>query len=146
MLIEKPLQKFLNDLKVNSGISSATLITEDGLIIASDELNDTIEHLTHLIEVGAISAGILSMAERVVDLISTRKLNQILIKAGSDNDELSIALILTLIYQNIILLILFPSNLNIGLIFYEIEQVKDKIIEYMKEKGDEIILNPESVL
>ena len=60
MSFEKLLQNFLNKLKENTGISSATLITEDGLMIASDdETCQTLDKMAHLVEIGAISAGIL---------------------------------------------------------------------------------------
>ena len=146
MLIEKTLQEYLNELKVNSGISSATLITEDGLMIASDEASDTLDRMTHLAEIGAISAGIISMSERAIELITDKNLDQITLKGGKDGDETSVTIILSSIYENIILLVLFPSGLNLGLILYEIEEISKKIKKFMIESDGEIILNPESVL
>ncbi|MHA1748795.1 MAG: roadblock/LC7 domain-containing protein [Promethearchaeota archaeon] len=146
MIVEKPLQKYLNNLKSNTGISSATLITEDGLLIASDEASDTLERMSHLAEIGAISAGIISMAERAIELITDKNLDQITLKGGKDGDNSSVTIILTSIYENIILLVMFQSTLNIGLILYEIERIKKDIETYMAKSGETIILNPESVL
>ncbi|MHA1382066.1 MAG: roadblock/LC7 domain-containing protein [Candidatus Helarchaeota archaeon] len=146
MIAEKYLQKYLNVLKSNTGISSATLITEDGLLIASDEASDTLERMAHLAEIGAISAGIISMSERAIELITDKNLDQITLKGGKDDEDASVTIILTSIYENIILLVLFPSNLNIGLILYEIEQIKKEIEDFMNDNSDEIILNSESVL
>jgi len=146
LLAEKPLQEILNGLKSNTGISSATLITEDGLLIASDEASSTLERMTHLAEIGAISAGILSMAERAIDLITDKNLDQITLKGGKDDDDSSVTIVLSSIYQNIILLVMFPSKLNMGLVFYEIENVKSKIEEFMNSCETEVILNAESVL
>ncbi|MHA1410923.1 MAG: roadblock/LC7 domain-containing protein [Candidatus Odinarchaeia archaeon] len=146
MIAERPLQKYLNTLKSNTGISSATLITEDGLLIASDEASDTLERMAHLAEIGAISAGIISMSERAIELITDKNLDQITLKGGKDSEDTSVTIILTSIYENIILLVLFPSNLNIGLILYEIEEIKKEIEDFMNANSDKIILNPESVL
>jgi len=145
-LAEKTLQKYLNRLKTNTGVNSALLITEDGLLIAADETSDKLEYKDEFIKIGAVSAGIISMSERVIELITNKKLNQILLKGGKDSDTDSITIILTLIYENIILLVLFPSKINIGLVFYEIEQIKNDITKFMSEHGDEIVLNQESVL
>ena len=146
MLAQKPLQEMLNTLKANTGISSATLITEDGLLIASDEASNTLERMAHLAEIGAISAGIISMAERAIELITDKNLDQITLKGGNDDDDSSVTIVLSSIYQNIILLVMFPSKLNIGLVFFEIENIKKKIEEFMNKYKDEIILNSESVL
>ena len=146
LLAEKPLQEILNGLKSNTGISSATLITEDGLLIASDEASSTLERMSHLAEIGAISAGILSMAERAIELITDKNLDQITLKGGKDDDDSSVTIVLSSIYQNIILLVMFPSKLNIGLVFYEIENVKNKIEEFMNSCETEVLLNAESVL
>lgn len=147
MSAEKLLQNFLNKLKENTGISSATLITEDGLMIASDdETSRTLDRMAHLVEIGAISAGILSMAERSIKLISDKNLSQIVLKGGKDTDQTGVTAILTAIYENIILLVIFPSRLNIGLIFYEIESVTLSIKKFMKENENRIVLHPESVL
>lgn len=146
MLAEKPLQKYLNILKANTGISSATLITEDGLLIASDEASDTLERISHLAEIGAISASIISMAERAIELITDKNLDQLMLKGGKDADSSSVTILLTSIYENIILLVLSPTSLNMGLILYEIDHITQKIKQFMTEHGGKVILNPESVL
>ncbi len=145
LIAEKSLQDYLNKLKENSGITSATLITEDGLLIAADKASDTLEYTAHLSAIGAISAGLISMAERAIELISDKKLDQIMLKGGKDEDENSIILILTAIYENIILVVLLPSKLNVGLVFFEINNIIGEIIQYMKS-NKEITLNVESML
>ncbi|MHA1232838.1 MAG: roadblock/LC7 domain-containing protein [Candidatus Helarchaeota archaeon] len=146
MLAEKTLQKFLNRLKSNTGVNNALLLTEDGLLIAADETSDKLENKDEFIKISAVSAGIISMSERVIELITNKNLNQILLKSGKDSERESMTIILTLLYENIILLVLFPSEINIGLVFYEIEQIKIEINKFMTDHGNEIILNQESVL
>ncbi|MHA1310838.1 MAG: roadblock/LC7 domain-containing protein [Candidatus Helarchaeota archaeon] len=146
MISEKPLQKFLNELKINSGISRSILITEDGLLITRDDENSNSNDLMQNMEIGAITAGILSMSERLVDLLTKQKLNQILIKTELDSEENGLTTIITLVYNNIILLVFFPSKLNVGLILFEIEETKQKISDYLKNQKGDFILNPESVL
>jgi len=146
MSSEKTLQKFLNELKTNSGITTALLVTEDGLLIAVDELNNNSEKMSCIMEIGAVSAGILSMAEKIIELVTDQSLSQIVIKAGRDDVDPSVTCIITLVYKNVILLIFLPSTLNIGLVFYEIENTKQKISQFLQEKDDNFILHPESVL
>jgi len=146
ILAEKTLQKFLNRLKSNTGVNNALLLTEDGLLIAADETSDKLENKDEFIKISAVSAGIISMSERVIELITNKNLNQILLKSGKDSERESMTIILTLLYENIILLVLFPSEINIGLVFYEIEQIKIEINKFMTDHGNEIILNQESVL
>jgi len=121
-------------------------LTEDGLLIAADETSDKLENKDEFIKISAVSAGIISMSERVIELITNKNLNQILLKSGKDSERESMTIILTLLYENIILLVLFPSEINIGLVFYEIEQIKIEINKFMTDHGNEIILNQESVL
>ncbi|MFW9881007.1 MAG: roadblock/LC7 domain-containing protein [Candidatus Thorarchaeota archaeon] len=145
MIVNKKLQEYLTKLKENSGITSATLITEDGLLIAADKESDNLEYTAHLSAIGAISASLISMAERATMLIRDKKLDQIIIKGGKDGEEESISLILTVIYENIILLVLLPSKLNVGLVFFEIENIIGEISDFMNT-NKELKLNVKSIL
>ncbi|MHA1372354.1 MAG: roadblock/LC7 domain-containing protein [Promethearchaeota archaeon] len=148
LLAEKSLQKLLNRLKSNTNITNALLITEDGLLIAADEDSDNLdfEYKDNFIKIGAISAGIISMSERVLEIITEKKLGQILLNSGDNNKADGITMILTLLYENIILLVLFPSKINIGLVLYEIERLKEEITQFMIKNSENTILNLESVL
>ena len=144
------LYSILKDLKSRSGIWNSILVTEDGLVIASDDLNQiagNLETLNYYENIGAITAGALSMAEQAIKLIDQHKeLQQQIIHAGTSSPfgtPDSFSIILTLMQTNIILLVIYPSVLNLGMVLYEIEKTKEQITEYMSE--GEFILHDESV-
>ena len=127
--ITEHLVSLLDKLVFNSGITSSTLITEDGLIIATNSAQNLEDELTHT-DFAAISASILSMAERGIEIINKNKiLEQIKIDAGLDkNNEADFTILVSRIYSNVLLQVIFPKKVNIGLIHFEI----NKIINEMK--------------
>jgi len=144
------LLEILIDLKKRTGVWNSLLVTEDGLVIASDDISQimgNLETMGYYQNIGAVSAGALSMAEQSIKLIDTNKeLKQLIIHAGSADSLYleSFSIILTLVHTNIILLVIYPSVLNIGLILYEIENVGMEIHQYLSD--GEHILHEESVL
>jgi len=77
----------------------------------------------------AISASILSMAERGIEIINNNKiLEQIKVDAGLDeNKDADFTILITRVYSNILLQIIFTKSTNIGLIQYEISKLLKKI-------------------
>ncbi|MFX1366542.1 MAG: roadblock/LC7 domain-containing protein [Promethearchaeota archaeon] len=126
--IREKLVNLLDDLMINTGIISSSLITEDGLIIATNsEQNEQDEEIN--INFAAISASILSMAERGIEILNANKnLEQIKIDAGFDKqtDE-DFTIILTRVLSNILLQVIFPQKVNIGLIHFETDKIINRI-------------------
>lgn len=131
--IKDILVKLLDEIITNAGINSSSLITEDGLIIATnseqDDQDDQDEDITS--NFAAISASILSMAERGIEIINANKiLEQIQIDAGLDgNLEADFTILITRVFSNVLLQLIFPKRINIGLIHFE----TSKIIKQIKE-------------
>lgn len=130
--IKDILVKLLDDIITNAGINSSSLITEDGLIIATNsEQDEQDEDITS--NFAAISASILSMAERGIEIINANKLlEQIQIDAGLDeNLEADFSILITRVFSNVLLQVIFPKRINIGLIHFEtskfIKQIKEVI-------------------
>ncbi|MHA1294242.1 MAG: roadblock/LC7 domain-containing protein [Promethearchaeota archaeon] len=118
--LNKELKKILDNLVENTGSISASLITEDGYIITTNSnLNEEIEEKNT--NFAAISASILSMAERGIEIINKNKiLEQIKIDAGlSDNLEQDFTILITRVVSNVLLQVIFPKRINIGLIQFE---------------------------
>ncbi|MEJ2277291.1 MAG: hypothetical protein P8Y70_06010 [Candidatus Lokiarchaeota archaeon] len=114
-------------------MKSGSLITEDGIVIANNT-NQDIQDEELNSSFAAISASILSMAERGIEIINNSKiLEQIKIDAGSsENPESNFSIWITRIYSNVLLQIIFPKRIKIGLIHFEITKfIKDtgKIIQ-----------------
>lgn len=131
--IKDILVKLLDEIITNAGINSSSLITEDGLIIATnseqDDQDDQDEDITS--NFAAISASILSMAERGIEIINANKiLEQIQIDAGLDGIlEADFTILITRVFSNVLLQVIFPKRINIGLIHFE----TSKIIKQIKE-------------
>jgi len=82
----------------------------------------------------AISASILSMAERGIEIINTNKiLEQIKIDAGlNQNLDADFTILITRIYSNVLLLIIFPKRINTGLIHFETNKIIKQIQKIIK--------------
>jgi len=126
--ITDKLIKLLDDLLINIKVSSSSLITEDGLVIATNSQQNEEEKDVRT-NFAAISASILSMAERGIEIINANKiLNQIKIDAGLSQDiEDNFTVLITRAYSNILLQVIFPKRLNIGLIHFEVNNTIKEI-------------------
>ncbi len=126
--IRDELIVLLDEVIKNTGVSSSSLITEDGLVIASNsELKDIDEEIYS--NFAAISASILSMAERGIEIINSNKiLEQIKIDAGmDDNRDADFTILITRVISNVLLQVIFPKRINIGLIQFETNKVINEI-------------------
>jgi len=126
--ITDKLIKLLDDLLINIKVSSSSLITEDGLVIATNSQQNEEEKDVRT-NFAAISASILSMAERGIEIINANKiLIQIKIDAGLSQDiEDNFTVLITRAYSNILLQVIFPKRLNIGLIHFEVNNTIKEI-------------------
>ncbi|MFX1280729.1 MAG: roadblock/LC7 domain-containing protein [Promethearchaeota archaeon] len=124
------LISLLDDFITSTGTNSSCLITEDGLVIAVNSKQDEKEEEINY-NFAAISASILSMAERGIEIINTNKiLEQIKIDAGLDqNLDADFTILITRVYSNVLLQIIYPKRINTGLIHFE----TNKIIKQIKE-------------
>ena len=130
--IRNNLINLLDEFIINTKVSSATLITEDGLVIASNsEQNDQDEEIN--INFAAISASILSMAERGIEIINTNKLlEQIKIDAGLDNAlEADFSILITRVFSNVLIQVIYLKKINIGLIQFETIKIINEITFYI---------------
>lgn len=146
--VKDNLTQILDDLVINTGVNSASLITEDGLVIASDsKLEDQDEEINS--NFAAISASILSIAERGIEIVNANKiLEQIVIDAGLNTHmEADFTILITRIFSNVLLLVIFPKRINIGLIHFETNKIIKKIkIIIQKDISREIFNNVGSLL
>lgn len=146
--IKDNLIQLLDDLVLNTGVNSSSLITEDGLVIAiNSEQDDQDEEINS--SFAAISASILSIAERGIEIINANKiLEQIKIDAGLNTDlEADFTILITRVFSNVLLQVTFPKRMNIGLIHFEtnkiIKQIKNTI---QKDTSREIFTDIGSLL
>ncbi|MFW9865571.1 MAG: roadblock/LC7 domain-containing protein, partial [Candidatus Thorarchaeota archaeon] len=125
--IKDKLVTLLDEFIVSTHVSYSSLITEDGLVIVSksDENHQNEEINTNF---AAITASILSMADRGIEIINNNKiLEQITIDAGADHNlENDFTILITRIFSNVLLQIIFPKRINIGLIHFETNKIIKK--------------------
>ena len=130
--IRDALVCLLDDLNKEIPIISSSLITEDGIVITTNSTDSKEEIYT---DFAAISASILSMAERGIEIVNANKiLEQIKIDAGLEtNHEADFTILITRVYSNVLLQIIFSKITNIGLIQYEISKVIKKIRDIIQK-------------
>ncbi|MFX1574952.1 MAG: roadblock/LC7 domain-containing protein [Promethearchaeota archaeon] len=126
--IKDKLVALLDEFIINTKVNSSSLITEDGLVIVSNSNQDEQDEEIYS-NFAAISASILSMAERGIEIINENKiLEQITIDAGIDyNLEKDFTILITRVFSNVLLQIIFPKRINIGLIHFETNKIIKKI-------------------
>ncbi len=136
--ITDKLIKLLDELLINVGVSSSSLITEDGLVIATNSKQNEEEKEVRT-NFAAISASILSMAERGIEIVNANKmLDQIKIDAGlNENIEGDFTVLITRAYSNILLQVIFPKRLNIGLIHFEVNKTIKEINDLIQKVDTE---------
>ncbi|MFX1322768.1 MAG: roadblock/LC7 domain-containing protein [Promethearchaeota archaeon] len=132
--IKEKLVKLLDDLITNTNISSTSLITEDGLIIAVNSEQDNKDEEVNY-NFAAISASMLSMAERGIEIINANKiLEQIKIDAGlNENIDADFTILITRVFSNVLLQLIFPKRINIGLIHFETNKIIKEIRNVVQE-------------
>jgi len=125
--IRESLVQLLDTQQKDLSIVKSSLITEDGLVIVNNSENEENNEITQ--NFAAISASILSMAERGIEIINANKiLEQIKIDAGfNENSDADFTVMITRVYSNVLLLLIFPKTTNMGLIHYETSKIIKKI-------------------
>ena len=112
----------------NTGIINSRIVTEDGIVIASSNTKSQINDENSK-DVGAISASIMSMAEKGLEILNENvMLEQIKIDMGTDeNIEHDFTIIIERICANLLLQVLFEKRINIGEIHYKINMTVSDI-------------------
>ena len=112
----------------NTGIINSRIVTEDGIVVASSNTKSQMNDENSK-DVGAISASIMSMAEKGLEILNENvMLEQIKIDVGIDeNIEHDFTIIIERICANLLLQVLFEKRINIGEIHYKINMTISNI-------------------
>ncbi|MGQ4876353.1 MAG: hypothetical protein ACP6IY_20005 [Promethearchaeia archaeon] len=140
------LVSILNEFIENTQAFNASLITEDGLIITT---NDNKEFSDKSSSIAAISASILSMAERGIEAINKNKmLEQIKIEAGlQNNSNKDFTILISRVFSNVLIQIIFPRKINLGLIHFELTKIIKKIKNLIQnQEGEQLLTDLGSLL
>jgi len=125
--IEK-IKEVLRSFRERTKISCSILYTQDGTVIAMESaktLDD--KHIEKLL--GVVCSNIVALAEHgIFKLKEGYKLKQISIQAGEQLDIIEgFKIVLESVKDNHFLLVMIPTSLNLGVIFFEINNIIRRI-------------------
>lgn len=132
--IQQILRNKLDELTQIKGIKHSNLITLDGLLLASDRFqNGKTKNQNQ--QLAALSANILAMATKNIKIIDKEySLKGIKIEAKFSPDQsLDLTILITEIHSNVLLMTVYASEINQGLVLYEIEDTISKIRDIIQD-------------
>ena len=131
-LREKDIIEILKKLRIQTNIFCSVLFNDDGLIIAIDQAHFVYDE-DNFLSFSAISASIVALVENEINSIKkNHTMRSISIQAGKQIDSDSFIIINQSITKNIKISIIFPTNLNLGLIKFELNQTVKKLESYFE--------------
>ena len=122
------IKEILKGLRERTKITSAILYSHDGTIIAIEsekardgKSNDKL--------IGVVCSNIIALAKHnIFKIKENNKLKQISIQAGEHLDFVDgFKVVLELVRENLFLLVIVPTSLNLGVIFFELNNTIRKI-------------------
>ncbi len=127
------VKEILKDFRERTKIIGSILYTSDGTIISIEA--DT-SHMGKSNDrfIGAVCSNIFALANHSLFKINEgNKIKQISIQAGEELGSIEgIKLVLEAVSENFFLLVLIPTSLNLGVIFFEINNTIRKIVNELK--------------
>lgn len=133
MINEKELEEKLTNLKNRSGILNATLFNEDGFVIANSD-SDGKDYLGNYFfqDLAAISSGIIALANSLVSMCDPSSIAiKVNLQGGNEVERDSYAMTFTSFSDEIHMVVIYPTNANIGLMNFEIKQIKSELKKYL---------------
>ena len=110
------LEKVLKDLKTAGGIEASAVVSRDGLLMASDILQDV-----HSETFAAMTATMLGAAETAVVELDKGGVDRIIVE-GEDAKIIG-----TGAGQNAILIVMTDPGTGLGLVLVEMDKAKEKV-------------------
>ena len=133
MINEKELEDNLTKLIDRSDIINATLFNEDGFVIANSDSNPNDDlGCDFFQDLAAISSGIISMASSLVTMTDPSSIAiKVNLQGGNEVEQDSFAMMFTSFSDEIHMVVVYPTNANVGLMNFEINQIKSEIKHYL---------------
>ena len=122
------IKEILQDFRERTKVISSILYTHDGTIIFMDS-EKSLDDKSNNRLIGVVYSNIMALAEHSIFKIEEgNRLKQISIQAGEQLDSIDgIKVILESVRENIFLLVMIPTSLNIGVFFFELNNIIRKI-------------------
>jgi len=131
---ESKFRSILKSFRERTGIIYSSIINEDGLIIVVDQASlkydDDFDQ-----SLGAISASILAFAQNGIAMLNElQDVKSLIIQAGHEIENESFMIIIESIGQEVSLMSIFPTSLNVSLILFELKQITQKLLGILKSE------------
>ena len=122
------IKGILQDFRERTKLISSILYTHDGTIIFMDS-EKSLDDKSNNRLIGIVYSNIMALAEHsIIKLEEGNRLKQISIQAGEQLDSIDgIKVILESVRENIFLLVMIPTSLNMGVFFFELNNIIRKI-------------------
>ena len=122
------IKEILRGFRERTKVIGSILYTDDGTIISIDSLKSRDEKSNDRL-LGIICSNIIALADhRVFKIKEGNKLKQISIQAGERLDSIDgVKVLLESVSENFFLLVMIPTSLNLGVIFFELNNIIRKI-------------------
>ena len=125
---EIKIKEILKGFRERTKVTCAILYSQEGTII-SVEADKTREEKNMTSLIGVICSNIIALANHdIFKMKEENRLKQISIQAGEHLDFVDgFKVVLELVRENLFLLVIIPTSLNLGVVFFEINNTIRKI-------------------
>ncbi len=125
----KQIRRLLTEFETRIPVWGFTVFTVDGYILAYklfyDGMPEAIESA-----VSSMSAGLITIAQDFIIMIDPNvTFKQLQVDAETTEGELAFSILLQQVAENVLLACIFPSSVQLGLVTFELENLKVKIQE-----------------
>lgn len=134
-LSERIIVDHLEGFRKRTGILCSTLFNDDGLVIAIEQEKN--EDPGYYESIGALSAGIVSLAENgIKSIYEDKMIKQISVRAGNHKENDGFTILLESVMEDVILSVIFPLSLNLGVVLFELKKVVGALHNYFETTLD----------
>ncbi|MHA2078631.1 MAG: roadblock/LC7 domain-containing protein [Candidatus Thorarchaeota archaeon] len=125
----KQIRNLLAEFEMRVPVWGLTVFTVDGYILAHrlfyDDMPDNIE-----LAVSSMSAGLITISEDFIRLVDAKKsFRQVTVDAEDNSSAVSFSILLKNVSENVMMACIFPSNVQLGLVTFELENLSNEIVE-----------------
>jgi predicted regulator of Ras-like GTPase activity (Roadblock/LC7/MglB family) len=122
------IRTLLTEFENRVSVWGLTVFTVDGYILAHRLFYEAMPENIEM-AVSSMSAGLITISEDFIRLVdATKTFRQVMVDAEISGD-VSFSILLKHIAENVMLACIFPSNLQLGLVSFETENLSRDIIE-----------------
>ena len=137
------IRKTLNDFEQRVPVWGLTVFTVDGYILAHRLFDESMPENLEM-AVSSMSAGLITISEDFIGLVdATKKFRQVLIDAENGDESTTFSILLIHVAENVMLACIFPSSIQLGLVTFELENLRSAINEIVNRW--EVKLHDETV-